>query len=68
MYNTNFSKQIEEFERYLCGHAVIDRAEEEKRAKYASFVPLKSLEILECVEAPNGEWVPKKSLEKTVSK
>ncbi len=56
MYDIDFLPQIEEFGTYLFGSL-------DPRNLPAHFIfgyiPSKDLEILECVEAPNGEWVPK---------
>ncbi len=50
MYNIDFLKQIEESRRYIFGN----RGPSES----PPYFPSKDIEIIQCKEDTNGEWVP----------
>lgn len=58
MYNIDFLDQIEELNRYLYGAGCVDTRKAAEEASKNAWLPIKSLEIISCVQAPNGEWVP----------
>lgn len=66
MYNTDFLPQLEKSRKYIFGKRTTEPREASDKAHIIYSVP-KGATILECVEDSNGEFVPKKSLERKVN-
>jgi len=62
MYNIDFLPQLEASRRHIFGSG--DPRELGMRNHYS--IPL-GVEVLECVEDINGEWVPKRALDDQIS-
>jgi len=58
MYNIDYLPQIEEFHRYLWGAGCVDPIAAAEEASRKAYFPPKDLEVVPCVKAPNGEWIP----------
>ncbi len=63
MYNINFLPQMKKFREQLFGAGVNPRDVELNH----SYCPPAELEMLECVEDTNGEWVPRESFENSAN-
>lgn len=61
MYNIDFIHQLEKCRKHIFGYS--DSRDLPASAKYH---PPEGVEIIECVLDTNGEWVPKKALERRV--
>jgi hypothetical protein len=63
MYNTDYLPQLEESRRHL-----FDNRNPRNLPVSSRYFPPQNIEILECEEDTNGEWVPKKRLEEIASR
>lgn len=61
MYNTDFREQCENFRRHLFGYeGVVDPQLAAHKASLRGYVPQEDMEMIECEQNSNGEWVPKR--------
>ena len=72
MYNIDFLPQMEKFRKYVFGAGCVDTRAAAEEAFRNSWVPHKDSEIVPCIQAESGEYVPEayvleKSLEELAS-
>jgi thermostable 8-oxoguanine DNA glycosylase len=62
MYNIDYFEQLENFKRSLS-----ENLEKENLPAHMRYFLPQNIKTISCKEAPNGEWVPIRELEKSAS-